>query len=54
MQEFIDVIKVLLAMFVVTAMVWLAVYTVLTAANLLKDWRMSTCREEYGNENKAN
>ncbi|MEK3530324.1 hypothetical protein AAA431_11275 [Lactobacillus crispatus] len=34
----IDVIKVLLVMFIVTAMVWLAAYTVLTAVNALKDW----------------
>lgn len=38
MQEFIDVIKVLLVMFIVTAMVWLAAYAVLTAVNVLKDW----------------
>lgn len=34
----IDVIKVLLVMFIVTAMVWLAAYMVLTAVNALKDW----------------
>lgn len=40
----IDVIKVLLAMFIVTAMVWLAAYTVLTAVNALKDWWCSKWR----------
>ncbi|WP_257796906.1 hypothetical protein [Lactobacillus crispatus] len=38
MQEFIDVIKVLLAMFVVTAMVWLVAYTGWTLISILKDW----------------
>ena len=33
----IDVIKVLLAMFVVTAMVWLAAYTVWLAYTVVKD-----------------
>ena len=33
----IDVIKVLLVMFVVTAMVWLAVYTVWLAYTVVKD-----------------
>ena len=37
MQEFIDVIKVLLVMFVVTAMVWLAAYTVWLAYTVVKD-----------------
>lgn len=37
MQEFIDVIKVLLAMFVVTAMVWLVAYTVWLAYTVVKD-----------------
>lgn len=37
MQEFIDVIKVLLAMFIVTAMVWLAAYTVWLAYTVVKD-----------------
>lgn len=39
--QMIDEIKVLLVMFIVTAMVWLAAYTVLTAVNVLKDWRRS-------------
>ena len=37
MQEFIDVIKVLLVMFIVTAMVWLAAYTVWLAYMVVKD-----------------
>ena len=37
MQEFIDVIKVLLVMFIVTAMVWLAAYTVWLAYTIVKD-----------------
>ena len=37
MQEFIDVIKVLLAMFVVTAMVWLVAYAVWLAYTVVKD-----------------
>lgn len=37
MQEFIDVIKVLLVMFIVTAMVWLAAYTVWLAYTVVKD-----------------
>ena len=37
MQEFIDVIKVLLAMFVVTAMVWLAGYSAWLAYTVVKD-----------------
>lgn len=41
MQEFIGVIKVLLTMFVVTAMVWLVAYMALTAFNALKDWLCS-------------
>ena len=37
MQEFIDVIKVILVMFIVTAMVWLAAYTVWLAYTVVKD-----------------
>lgn len=37
MQEFIDVIKVLLVMFIVTAMVWLAAYTVWLAYTIVKN-----------------
>ena len=37
MQEFIDVIKVLLVMFIVTAMVWLAAYTVWLAYTVVKE-----------------
>ena len=36
-----NVIILLVLMFIVTAMVWLAAYTVLTAVNVLKDWRRS-------------
>ena len=46
MQEFIDVIKVLLVMFIVTAMVWLAAYTVWLAYTVVKDKV-----KEYQNEN---